>query len=279
MRQSDPVRSVVRAIVSLKLLSHRSRDPVGGSVKHIVCWIGLLGCLIAARATAPPAPVQSANAVGPASLDATQIVAQLMAKNQQRSALLGHWEGCRHYSLDYTGFPSGRSAEMVVEVKFDAPSKKQFRIVSEDGSRLLLNLVLKELLVNEKEALGEENRIKTALTPDNYEFRLAGSDESSGRPQYVLEVTPLSTNKFLYRGKIWVDATDFAVTRILAEPAKNPSVWISHTAIEHRYSKIGNFWLPASNISCYQGSSWWHGKAPHRLPELCHRSLDKRPSY
>jgi len=138
---------------------------------------------------------------------------------------------------------------MVVEVKFDAPSKKQFRIVSENGSRLLLKRVLQELLVNEKEALGEENRIKTALTPDNYEFRLADSDESSGRPQYVLEVTPRSRNKFLYKGKIWVDAADFAVTRISAEPAKNPSLWISHTAIEHRYSKIGDFWLPASNTS------------------------------
>lgn len=222
---------------------------LGEAVKHIVRWMGPLGCLIAALATAPSASAQSANPVGPASLDATQIVAQLMTKNLQRAALLDHWEGCRHYAINYAGFPSGISAEMVVEVKFDAPSKKQFRIVSEGGSHLLINHVLKELLVNEKEALGEENRIKTALTPDNYEFRLAGNDESSGRPQYVLEVTPRSRNKFLYQGKIWVDAADFAVTRISAEPAKNPSVWISHTAIEHRYSKVGNFWLPASNIS------------------------------
>jgi hypothetical protein len=214
----------------------------------MLCWIGLLACLIAV-ATGPPALAQSANATSPATLDATQIVAQLMAQNQRRSALLDHWEGCRHYALDYAGFPSGKSAEMVVEVKFDAPSQKKFRIVSEGGSHLLINHVLKELLANEGEALGEENRIKTALTPANYEFRLAGSDDSSGRPQYVLEVTPLSRNKYLYQGKIWVDAADFAVTRISAEPAKNPSLWISHTAIEHRYSKIGNFWLPASNTS------------------------------
>jgi hypothetical protein len=215
-------------------------------MKAILCWIEVLGFLLTGLT---PALAQSANAAGPASLDATQIVAQLMTKNQQRAALLGHWEGCRHYAIDYAGFPSGKSAEMVVEVKFDAPSKKQFRIVSEGGSHLLINRVLKELLVNEKEALGEENRIKTALAPDNYEFRLEGSDNSSDRPQYVLEVTPLSANKYLYRGKIWVDAADFAVTRISAEPAKNPSVWINHTAIEHRYSKIGNFWLPASNTS------------------------------
>jgi len=218
-------------------------------VKLIFCRIGMLGCLLIALALGPLALAQSANANGPTSPDATQIVAQLMTKNQERSALLDHWEGCRHYSLDYTGFPSGKSAEMLVEVKFDAPEEKRFRIVSEDGSRLLLNRVLKELLVNEKEALGEENRVKTALTPENYEFQLVGGDEISGRSQYVLDVTPRAKNKFLYRGKIWVDAADFAVTRISAEPAKNPSLWISHTAIEHRYSKIDNFWLPASNTS------------------------------
>jgi hypothetical protein len=172
-----------------------------------------------------------------------------MDMSQQWSALLNHWEGCRHYSLDYTGLPSGKSVEMVVEVKFDAPAKKQFRIVSEDGSRFLLNQVLKELLGNEKEALGEENRIKTPLTPDNYEFRMVGTEETYGRPQYVLEVTPRFRNKFLYQGKIWVDAADFAVTRISAEPAKNPPVLVSHTAIEHRHSKVGKFWLPASNSS------------------------------
>ncbi len=207
----------------------------------------MLGCLLAALALGLPARAQSAGASGPVSLDSTQIVAQLMTKNQERLALLEHWEGCRYYSLDYTGFPFDQSAEMVVAVKFDAPSRKQFRIVQQHGSHLLLHRVLKELLVNEREAIGEQNQ--TALTPDNYEFRLVGSDEVSGRTQYVLEVTPRSPNKFLYRGKIWVDATDFAVTRISAEPAKNPSVWISNTEIEHRYSKIDNFWLPASNTS------------------------------
>ena len=42
---------------------------------------------------------------------------------------------------------------------------------------------------------------------------------------------------------------DFAVSRISAEPAKNPSFWISHTDIEHEYAKIGDFWLPAHNVS------------------------------
>jgi hypothetical protein len=65
----------------------------------------------------------------------------------------------------------------------------------------------------------------------------------------VLEVEPLTDNKYLYRGKIWVDAADFAVAKIDAEPAKNPSFWISSTAINHQYERTNGFWLPAQNRS------------------------------
>ena len=68
-----------------------------------------------------------------------------------------------------------------------------------------------------------------------------------GRPLYVMQVEPLRENKFLYRGKIWIDARDFAVTRIEAEPAKNPSFWTIRSQIHHQYQKIGDFYLPALN--------------------------------
>jgi len=51
----------------------------------------------------------------------------------------------------------------------------------------------------------------------------------------------------LYRGTIWIDAQDFAVTRIEAEPARNPSFWTKKSQIRHRYQKIGEFYLPALN--------------------------------
>lgn len=215
----------------------------------LVGRVGVLGLFLATLLGASRMLAQSDSLRPPVPLDTTQIVDQLIENNQSRSALLHHFEGCRHYSLDYTGFPSSKSAEMVVNVRFDAPAQKQFRIVRQNGSGVLVNRVLKELLNNEKEAIDEENRNKTALTPENYEFRFAGTDVMNGRPQYVLEVVPRTKNKFLYRGKVWVDATDFAVSRISAEPAKNPSFWISHTQIEHEYRKFGDFWLPVRNTS------------------------------
>ena len=185
----------------------------------------------------------------PPSLSTQQIVDRLVQHNQLRAALLQHYENCRYYSVDYVGFPSSKSAEMVVDMSYNAPAQKQFRIIKEQGSRLLLDHVLNELIQNEKEALEKQNLGKTELTPSNYEFQLVGTDSIQGEPQYVLAVTPRFKSKFLYHGRIWVDANDFAVSRVSAQPAKNISFWISHTEVEHEYKKIGDFWLPARNTS------------------------------
>jgi hypothetical protein len=181
--------------------------------------------------------------------DVHQIVSQLVGNNQRRADLLRHFESCRLYLLDYNGFPSNKTAEMVVDMTYDAPADKQFRVVRETGARLLIKKVLKELLASEEEASDEQHRSRSALTPENYDFMLLGNDVISGRPQFTLEVTPRSRSKFLYKGKIWVDATDYAVSRVVAEPAKNPSFWISHTEIEQDYKKVGEFWLPERNVS------------------------------
>jgi outer membrane lipoprotein-sorting protein len=183
----------------------------------------------------------------PAPLNAQQVVQKLIQKNQERAAALKSYQGARHYSLQYTGFPGNREAEMVVNMTYQAPNKKTFTIVSQSGSKLLIDRVLRRLLDSEKEALDEENRTHTALTPDNYDFALAGYEIDQGKPMYILNVDPKIKNKFLYKGKIWVDGTDFAVTRIQAEPAKNPSFWTKKNEIDHTYTKVQDFWLPKQN--------------------------------
>jgi hypothetical protein len=102
---------------------------------------------------------------------------------------------------------------------------------------------------SEKEALSPENQSRVALNPQNYRFALVGFESTTNSSTFVLSVEPVTNNKLLYRGRIWVDATDFAVTRIEAVPAKNPSFWTKETRIEQVYQKVGDFWLPASNRS------------------------------
>ena len=182
-----------------------------------------------------------------APLGLEQVVTNLEQKNAQRAAALEEFEGKRIYRMQYRGFPSDKDAEMVVKVTFHAPNSKQFTVVSETGSKFVIDRVFKKLLEGEQEAANRDNRHDTALTRQNYNFELAGYDANPDGGQYILNLAPRTKNKFLYRGKIWVDAKDFAVVRIEAEPGKNPSFWIKKTDIAHRYVKVNDFWLPAEN--------------------------------
>ena len=65
----------------------------------------------------------------------------------------------------------------------------------------------------------------------------------------MLEAEPKTKNKFLFRGKIWVDGTDFAITRVEGQPAVNPSWWTLRTDFKRSYQKVGEFWLPEINES------------------------------
>jgi len=136
---------------------------------------------------------------------------------------------------------------MIVTVVYRAPSTKEFTVVSETGSKLLISRVLHKLLESEEEAMNVKNRQETALDWRNYDFTLIKFERSPERSCYVLAVRPKVANKFLYRGTIWVDATDFAVSRIDAEPAKNPSFWTKKSQILQTYIKVGHFWLPDNN--------------------------------
>jgi len=178
-----------------------------------------------------------------------QVLDKLVEKNAERADALQKYQGRRTYMLDYKGFPAAFHAEMAVDMTYDAPATKQFKIVSQSGPQWIIDRVLKRLLEAELESMNEENRKRVALNSSNYDFSDFERQNAPDNCSYVLAVQPKNANKLLYRGRIWVDSKDFAVCRIEAEPAKNPSFWIKKTEIHHSYVKIGDFWLPSENES------------------------------
>jgi len=178
--------------------------------------------------------------------NAADIVRKLVQQNERRSDQLKGYTERREYTVVYHGIASMR-ASMSVEVRYDAPSEKQFKILAQNGPKLLVDRVLKKLLETEQEAA--KNPSQTALTPVNYVFSLLGEQKVAGRECYLLHVEPRVASKFLYEGTVFVDAEDYAVVQIEAKPARNPSFWIGKTTIHHTYSKTGQFWLPEHNRS------------------------------
>ncbi|MGA7767969.1 MAG: hypothetical protein WCA27_17310 [Candidatus Sulfotelmatobacter sp.] len=217
------------------------------SLRALGCILSLLIGLGARQLAAAPLDPPAASPVP--LLSAEEIVTKMVERNLERARALGAYQGTRVYRLEYRGFPGSRSADMIVEVKYRSPGTKDFSIRSENGSRLIIDRIFKRMLQTEKEALTEENQSRVALNQDNYRFALAGFESMPTGPSYILSVEPRTDNKLLYRGRIWVDAEDFAVVRIEGAPAKNPSFWTKATKIEQVYGKVGSFWLPLSNRS------------------------------
>jgi hypothetical protein len=177
-----------------------------------------------------------------------QVVERMTRMNLERSEALRSYTSVRVYHLELKGIIH-ESADMVAKMTYHWPDQKEFIIVSESGSEIMRNRVLKAILTAEKEAMQKENRVRTALNTNNYELSLAGVEGSPQAKYYILEAKPKVKNKFLFKGKVWVDAQDFAVVRIEAEPAKNPSWWTRKNDITYTYQKLGDFWLPAHTQS------------------------------
>ena len=186
---------------------------------------------------------------GPAQLTVPQVVDQLVKRNAERANSLGSYRGRRLYRLDYVGFPTHLHAEMLVDMRYTAPASKEFTVVSQSGEKWIIDHVFKRLLETERAAVEGENWKQTALDNRNYNFTSGADDGANKLCPYALGVEPRVPTKFLYRGRIWVNAKDFAVCRIEAQPAGNPSIWIKRTDIRHTYLKVGDFWLPKENTS------------------------------
>jgi len=186
----------------------------------------------------------------PSPLTAPDIVERMVRADDHRLAALAGYTGVRRYRFENK--TSNKRAEITSRVACDNAGVKTFEVISESGSGFVRNHIIRKMMDAEQEASQKGDRHDSRIIPDNYDFRLIGTDVLGGRSSYVLEVNPKTRNKFLIRGRIWVDAEDFAIARVEGQPAKNPSFWIRSVQIVQRYERTGQFWLPAGNQSVAQ---------------------------
>ena len=183
-------------------------------------------------------------------LTAPEILERMIRADNARLAALAGYSGVRHYHFENK--QSGKTAEVTVHMSCGPDGVKTFEVVSETGSSFVRSHVIRKMIEAEAESSQRGERKESRIIPENYEFRLVGTETWDGRDSYVLEINPKKPSKFAIRGKIWVDAEDFAIARVEGEPAKNPSFWIRSAKVEQRYGRSGRFWLPALNHSVAQ---------------------------
>jgi hypothetical protein len=178
---------------------------------------------------------------------ADEVVAAMNAQDRLREATSGGYTGGREYILDNQLFR--KRAQMMVRVSCDRNGVKHFEVLSEDGWKSANRRVLRPMLATESNSSRPDARPQNRITSDHYTFRMIGTQTLNSRTAYVIEATPKREDKSLFRGRIWVDAEDYALARVEGEPAKNPSFWTRKVQFLQQYYKAGAYWFPMETIS------------------------------
>jgi outer membrane lipoprotein-sorting protein len=220
-----------------------------GRIKGMV----MLTFIFGAASAAPLAESQDAagqiaqemalsNDRAPIVLTGDDIIAQMLQRNLLRNQQLQQYSAVRTYEI--RNLEGKVAAQAVVRVKYRAPDKKTFSKTSEKGSSIVRHLVFDRLIQSESETSSGQEHHNSAITTANYTFTLAGDEEVSPYHCFVLQAIPKRKDKYLFEGKIWIDAEDFAVVKIAGHPAKRPSFWINRADFVRRYQRIDGFWFP-----------------------------------
>jgi outer membrane lipoprotein-sorting protein len=182
------------------------------------------------------------NYSAPAGLTGDDVIARMLERNRFRNEQLQRYSAVRTYEIRN---PEGKlAAQAVVRVDYRAPDKKTFNKTTEKGSGIVRHLVFDRLIQSESETSSGREHRNSAITTANYTFTLAGEEEVGPYHCFVLEATPKRKEKYLFEGKIWIDAEDFAIVKIAGQPAKKPSFWINRADFVRQYQRIDGFWLP-----------------------------------
>jgi hypothetical protein len=179
--------------------------------------------------------------------DPDVVIARVMEHDRELQSSRDGYTGRRRYVLESARHH--KRAEMLVRVKCLKDGSKEFEIVTSAGWGVARNHVFPRLLAAETDASQPGSRERSRIIPENYSFQMLGAETVNDRPAYVLSVTPKTANKYLMKGRIWVDAEEYAIVRIEGQPAKNPSFWTKSVHFVHTYAKQGPYWLPLSDDS------------------------------
>lgn len=180
-------------------------------------------------------------------VSANQIVEALAASENRRFAEVQAYSATRRYVLKNARF--NQDAEMLVHMQVTAEKGKVFQVLSEHGVEGLARRVFKKVLDGEAEASRTSAKQFNKVTPENYEFRLIGTEDRSGHRCHVMEIKAKSKSKYLMNGKIWVDATDYQIVRMEGRSAASLSFWVGKPYLVYDFQKVGGWWLGARNQS------------------------------
>lgn len=170
-------------------------------------------------------------------------------------ALATYQRGLKQQSSDLSGYSattiieaeltdSSQKAEFELKQHYAAPGILEFTPVRSSGDSFVKSNVIARLLQSEVEHVQKHEQWKTAIDSANYKFSYKGVDQLNGTAVHVYEVKPRHKRVGLFKGRIYVDASDGTLLRAKGRIAKSPSFFIKRIDFVQDYATIDGFTVP-----------------------------------
>ena len=175
--------------------------------------------------------------------DQAAIIRQIDAAVSARVDSILEFTDVEHYSVYRGGDQTHPAAEMTVRDTYKKGVGKEYAVLSQSGSGLILRFGLKPLIDNEKTINLPGTVEKSWFTSANYEMKLqpGGIERLNGRDCYVLAITPREKASNLVVGTLWADAKDGSLVQIEGVASKSPSAFAGTTHMMRQYTNVNGF--------------------------------------
>lgn len=175
--------------------------------------------------------------------DPQEVIACMERRNEERQQRLPAFRSRRIYTAGSSFLRKRASAE--VELTYQPPGIKTFRVISRSGTGAIHKRVILPLLETECRNATAGARRATDVHRRNYEFVFREVEAQTG--DYVFAVKPLNGGRYLFDGDIWIEPLTCGIRRMRGQPAKSPSFWVKKTEFTHLYELVDGFWLPVTH--------------------------------
>lgn len=188
--------------------------------------------------------------------DIASIVRGVDASVRNRIDRLQGYTVTEHYAVFRGKDETHPAAEMMVKTTYRKQTGKSYDVISQGGAAIWRNEVLGTLLDNEKRMSQPENVETALINSTNYDMKLDENarDRIGGRNCLVLDITPRRSSPYLFKGKLWVNAEDFAIIQLEGTAAKSAFFLASAAVVSRQYDELSG--LPmATHAQAVSGSA------------------------
>jgi len=191
--------------------------------------------------------------------DQTAILRSIDAAVTYRFENVLGFTAIEHYAVYRGSDETHPVAEMTVRDTYKKGVGKDYKVLSQSGSGIILRFGLNPLIDNEKVINLPGNVEKSWFDTANYAMKLRpGVERVNGRDCFVLDVTARRKAPNMIDGTLWVNAENGMIVRLEGIASKSPSAFAGTTHMMRDYINLEGF--PMAHHARAESTSMFFGR-------------------